>query len=74
MGFPSLGVACYTETAYKCSECELYEIGQAWDVLWGNSVFVRIEVNVIDSRTDILLELTTTQASRRAALMQQSRT
>ena len=42
--------------------------------MWANSLFVRIDVNVIDNRTDISLELTTTRASRRAALMQQSRT
>ena len=42
--------------------------------MWANSLFVRIEVNVIDDRADISLELTTTRASCRAALMQQSRT
>jgi len=35
---------------------------------------VRIELNVIDDRTDIPLELTNTRLSRRAALMPQSRT
>jgi len=42
--------------------------------LWANSLSVCIEVNVIDDRADISLELTNTQVSRRAALMPQSRT
>jgi hypothetical protein len=42
--------------------------------LWANSLSVRIEVNVIDDRADISLELTNTRVSRRAALMPQSRT
>ena len=42
--------------------------------MWANSLSVRIEVNVIDDRADISLELTNTRVSRRAALMPQSRT
>jgi len=43
-------------------------------IVWANSLFIHIEVNIIDDRTDISLELTTMQASCRATLMQQSRT
>jgi hypothetical protein len=42
--------------------------------MWANSLLVRIEVNVIDDGTDISLELTNMRASRRAALMPQTRT
>lgn len=42
--------------------------------LWPDSLSVCIEVNDIDDRTDISLELTTTQTFRRAALMQLSHT
>jgi len=42
--------------------------------MWANSLSVCIEVNVIDDRADISLELTNTRVSRRAALMPQSRT
>jgi len=42
--------------------------------MWADSLFIHIVVNVIDDRTDIVLELTTMRASRRAALMQHSRT
>ena len=34
--------------------------------MWANSLSVHVEVNVIDDRAEILLGLTTTQASRRA--------
>jgi len=40
--------------------------------MWANSLFVRIEVNVINDRPDISPELTSTRATRRSALMQQS--
>jgi len=43
-------------------------------MMWANSLSVRIEVNVIDDRADISLQLTNTRVSRRAALMAQSRT
>jgi len=39
-----------------------------WQV-WANSLSIRIEVNVIDDRADISLELTNTRVSHRAALM-----
>ena len=42
--------------------------------MWANSLSVRIEVNVIDARADISLELTVTPVTRRAELMPQSRT
>ena len=42
--------------------------------MWGTSLSVRIEVNVIHDRADISLERTTTRAFSRAALMQESRT
>ena len=42
--------------------------------MWANSFSVCIEVNVIDDRADISLELTNTRVSHRAALMPQSRT
>jgi len=42
--------------------------------IWANSVSIRIQVNVIDDRADISLELTDTRVSRRGALMPHSRT
>jgi len=42
--------------------------------MWTNSLYVCIEVDVIDDWADISLELNTMQAFRRAATMQHSRT
>jgi len=42
--------------------------------MWANSLSVRIEVDVIDDRTEISLELANMQVSSRATLIPQSRT
>jgi len=58
----SLSFRCVVKPPFSCQ------------ILWANSLTVHIEVNVIDDRADISLELTNPRVSCRAALMPQSRT
>jgi len=52
----------------------LSQSGVEWGyyLVWANTLLVHIEVNAIDDRADISLELTNMRVSRRATLMPQS--